>query len=123
MTARALYKIELHYTVNFFVVLLNLFEYLTHPKMFNCHSFRARKKSMAKAAAAVYGDDTPSPEDPTMWDVIDAAADCECPGPPPEFLLPPPPRPPSLQPADPRFCSDDLLTIETCDALPVSFFF
>ncbi|ENN83479.1 hypothetical protein YQE_00163, partial [Dendroctonus ponderosae] len=60
----------------------------------------------------------PSPEDATMWDVIDAAADCECPGPPPEFLLPPPPRPPSLQPLDPMFCTDDPLTIETCDALP-----
>ncbi|XP_048517953.1 uncharacterized protein LOC109545667 [Dendroctonus ponderosae] len=61
----------------------------------------------------------PSPEDATMWDVIDAAADCECPGPPPEFLLPPPPRPPSLQPLDPMFCTDDPLTIETCDALPL----
>ncbi|KAF7271617.1 hypothetical protein GWI33_015527, partial [Rhynchophorus ferrugineus] len=56
--------------------------------------------------------------DSSMWDVLDAAADCDCPGPPPEFLLPPPPRPPSLQPADPMLCTDDALTIETCDALP-----
>ncbi|XP_076268434.1 putative Hedgehog signaling attenuator pxb isoform X2 [Rhynchophorus ferrugineus] len=57
--------------------------------------------------------------DSSMWDVLDAAADCDCPGPPPEFLLPPPPRPPSLQPADPMLCTDDALTIETCDALPL----
>ncbi|CAG9763857.1 unnamed protein product [Ceutorhynchus assimilis] len=75
---------------------------------------------MERLAAAVYGDDPPSPEDATMWDVIDAAAaDCECPGPPPEFLLPPPPLPPSLQPADPMICTDDPLIVETCDALPL----
>lgn len=54
-----------------------------------------------------------------MWG-METGADCDCPGPPPEFLLPPPPRPPFLQSADPSFCSEDTISIETCDALPVS---
>lgn len=68
----------------------------------------------------------PSEETPqaneAMWgmDGIEATADCDCPGPPPEFLLPPPPRPPFLQPQDPALCSEVPLDIETCDALPVS---
>ncbi|VEN55232.1 unnamed protein product, partial [Callosobruchus maculatus] len=45
-------------------------------------------------------------------------SECDCPGPPPEFLLPPPPRPPVLQPPDPAYCTEDPLPIETCDALP-----
>ncbi|XP_045460008.1 uncharacterized protein LOC123670557 [Harmonia axyridis] len=53
-----------------------------------------------------------------MWG-METGADCDCPGPPPEFLLPPPPRPPFLQSADPSFCSEDTLSIETCDALPL----
>ncbi|KAK9710301.1 hypothetical protein QE152_g26106 [Popillia japonica] len=47
-------------------------------------------------------------------------AECDCPGPPPEFLLPPPPRPPILQPQDPLYCSEEPLSIETCDALPIT---
>lgn len=58
----------------------------------------------------------------TMWG-METGADCDCPGPPPEFMLPPPPRPPFLQPQDPLHCTEDPLPIETCDALPVSFFF
>ncbi|XP_065167414.1 uncharacterized protein pxb isoform X3 [Atheta coriaria] len=54
----------------------------------------------------------------SMWG-MDAGAECDCPGPPPEFMLPPPPRPPILQPADPMYCSEDPLPIETCDALPL----
>lgn len=57
----------------------------------------------------------------SLWDMeASSGADCDCPGPPPEFLLPPPPRPPFLQPPDPMFCTEDPLPIETCDALPVS---
>lgn len=53
-----------------------------------------------------------------MWSMEAAGADCDCPGPPPEFLLPPPPRPPFLQDV---YCSEDPIPdIETCDALPVS---
>ncbi|KAL3286160.1 hypothetical protein HHI36_000672 [Cryptolaemus montrouzieri] len=54
-----------------------------------------------------------------MWG-METGADCDCPGPPPEFLLPPPPRPPFLQSADPSFCSEDTLPMETCDALPAN---
>ncbi|XP_060526886.1 uncharacterized protein LOC132702325 isoform X2 [Cylas formicarius] len=66
-----------------------------------------------------FEDDPSEKEDSNMWDVLDAAADCDCPGPPPEFLLPPPPRPPALQPSDPMLCTDDSISIETCDALPL----
>lgn len=70
-----------------------------------------------------YGEDPP-PGLETMWgmDAAAAAAECDCPGPPPEFMLPPPPRPPMLQPADPMYCTEDPLPIETCDAQPVSGF-
>lgn len=55
-----------------------------------------------------------------MWGMeTGGATDCDCPGPPPEFMLPPPPRPPFLQPQDPLHCTEDPLPIETCDALPV----
>ncbi|XP_072391824.1 uncharacterized protein pxb [Diabrotica undecimpunctata] len=65
-------------------------------------------------------DDPPSGDNlDTMWSMDAAGVDCDCPGPPPEFLLPPPPRPPILQPADPTYCSEDPLPIETCDALPL----
>ncbi|CAH1365337.1 hypothetical protein MTP99_001615 [Tenebrio molitor] len=64
-----------------------------------------------------YGDDPP-PGLEAMWG-MEAAAECDCPGPPPEFLLPPPPRPPILQPSDPMYCTEDPLPIETCDALPL----
>ncbi|KAG5891095.1 hypothetical protein JTB14_036986 [Gonioctena quinquepunctata] len=53
-----------------------------------------------------------------MWS-LETGADCDCPGPPPEFMLPPPPRPPILQPEDPMYCTEDPLPIETCDALPL----
>lgn len=59
--------------------------------------------------------------DNNLWGMeASSGADCDCPGPPPEFLLPPPPRPPILQPSDPMYCTEDPLPIETCDALPVS---
>lgn len=59
--------------------------------------------------------------DSNLWGMeASSGADCDCPGPPPEFLLPPPPRPPILQPSDPMYCTEDPLPIETCDALPVS---
>ncbi|CAH1108144.1 unnamed protein product [Psylliodes chrysocephalus] len=61
----------------------------------------------------------PLGDDTDMWSMDAGGADCDCPGPPPEFLLPPPPRPPLLQPADPMHCTEDPLPIETCDALPL----
>lgn len=63
-------------------------------------------------------EDEPPPDLEAMWG-LEAGAECECPGPPPEFLLPPPPRPPILQ-QDPLYCTESPLPIETCDALPVS---
>ncbi|KAK7793452.1 hypothetical protein R5R35_001179 [Gryllus longicercus] len=52
-----------------------------------------------------------------LWDMDGADYECDCPGPPPEFRLPPPPRPPFLQESD---CSEGpLLDLETCDAVPV----
>ncbi|KAB0804587.1 hypothetical protein PPYR_01557 [Photinus pyralis] len=60
----------------------------------------------------------PPPGLEAMWG-MEAGAECDCPGPPPEFLLPPPPRPPILQPENPLYCSEDPLPIETCDALPL----
>lgn len=68
-----------------------------------------------------YNDETP-PDLDTMWG-METGADCDCPGPPPEFMLPPPPRPPFLQPQDPLHCTEDPLPIETCDALPVSYYY
>lgn len=60
-------------------------------------------------------------EDSEPWTMeASSGAECDCPGPPPEFLLPPPPRPPFLQP-EPSNCAEEaLLEVETCDALPVS---
>ncbi|KAF4520922.1 hypothetical protein B566_EDAN008897 [Ephemera danica] len=43
--------------------------------------------------------------------------ECECPGPPPEFRLPPPPRPPFLQ--EPECSENSLADYETCDAVPL----
>lgn len=63
-------------------------------------------------------EEEPPPDLEEMWG-IEAGAECDCPGPPPEFLLPPPPRPPILQPQDPMYCTENPLPIETCDALPV----
>lgn len=55
-----------------------------------------------------------------MWDLEPTdLTECDCLGPPPEFLLPPPPRPPFLQ-AD-YYCGDDPIPdLETCDTEPVS---
>lgn len=55
-----------------------------------------------------------------MWDLEPTdITECDCLGPPPEFLLPPPPRPPFLQ-AD-YYCGDDPIPdLETCDTEPVS---
>lgn len=52
------------------------------------------------------------------WDMDSPDYECDCPGPPPEFRLPPPPRPPFLQDGD---CSEGpLADLETCEAVPVS---
>ncbi|XP_063627579.1 uncharacterized protein LOC134799110 [Cydia splendana] len=53
-----------------------------------------------------------------MWDLEPTdLTECDCMGPPPEFLLPPPPRPPFLQ-AD-YYCGDDPIPdLETCDTEP-----
>ncbi|XP_059473328.1 uncharacterized protein LOC132195391 isoform X2 [Neocloeon triangulifer] len=59
-----------------------------------------------------------------MWESLEASmelngseVDCDCPGPPPEFRLPPPPRPPFLQ--EPHCSENALSEFETCDAVPV----
>ncbi|XP_037294059.1 uncharacterized protein LOC115446437 [Manduca sexta] len=53
-----------------------------------------------------------------MWELEPTdLTECECLGPPPEFLLPPPPRPPFLQ-AD-YYCGDDPIPdLESCDTEP-----
>lgn len=58
-----------------------------------------------------------------MWEIEPTdLTECDCVGPPPDFLLPPPPRPPFLQ-AD-YYCGDDPIPdLETCDTEPVSIFF
>ncbi|GJQ66086.1 hypothetical protein Trydic_g4166 [Trypoxylus dichotomus] len=77
------------------------------------------KRSMARPPDYSSTEEPPPPE--SMWGMeTGTSAECDCPGPPPEFLLPPPPRPPILQPQDPLYCSEEPLSIETCDALPVS---
>lgn len=60
-----------------------------------------------------------------MWEMLDPDIDCdECggPGPPPEFLIPPPPRPPFMH--ELVTCSEDSIMpdAEMCEAIPVSFF-
>lgn len=77
--------------------------------------FSNREKSMDRTGE--YGEDPP-PNIEAMWGM--ETGECDCPGPPPEFLLPPPPRPPILQPPDPMYCTEDPLPMETCDALPVN---
>lgn len=84
-------------------------------------------KSMERPPAELSAaDEDPPPSPPVpeameaMWGMEASGAECDCPGPPPEFLLPPPPRPPILQPDNPLYCTEDPLPIETCDALPVS---
>lgn len=57
-----------------------------------------------------------------MWEMFDpdfeCGDDCGGPGPPPEFLIPPPPRPPFLH--ELIKCSEDPLPdIEMCEAIPV----
>lgn len=53
-----------------------------------------------------------------VWDMDSADHECDCPGPPPQFHLPPPPRPPYLIDSD---CSDNPISdLETCKAVPVS---
>ncbi|XP_045532865.1 uncharacterized protein LOC123720346 [Pieris brassicae] len=53
-----------------------------------------------------------------MWDLEPTdLKECDCLGPPPEFLLPPPPRPPFLQAE--YYCGDDpIADLETCDTEP-----
>ncbi|CAH1163431.1 unnamed protein product [Phaedon cochleariae] len=52
---------------------------------------------------------------PNMWST-EPGTECDCHGPPPKFLIPPPPRPPFTQPADSVYGTEDFLPIETCDA-------
>lgn len=56
-----------------------------------------------------------------MWEIEPTdLTECDCLGPPPEFLLPPPPRPPFLQ-TEYYNCGDDPIPdLETCDTEPVS---
>lgn len=58
--------------------------------------------------------------DYAMWEIEPTdLTECDCLGPPPEFLLPPPPRPPFLQAE--YYCGDDPIPdLETCDTEPVS---
>ena len=61
-----------------------------------------------------------------MWEMFDSDTECgnECwgSGPPPEFLIPPPPRPPFLQ--ELTKCTEaPLPDIEMCEAIPVSKWF
>lgn len=54
-----------------------------------------------------------------MWEIDADYTECDCLGPPPEFLLPPPPRPPFLH--SEYYCGDDPIPdLETCDSEPVS---
>lgn len=55
-----------------------------------------------------------------MWEIEPTdLTECDCLGPPPEFLLPPPPRPPFLH--SEYYCGDDPIPdLETCDSEPVS---
>lgn len=56
-----------------------------------------------------------------MWELDADYTECDCLGPPPEFLLPPPPRPPFLH--SDYYCGDDPIPdLETCDSEPVSYF-
>lgn len=59
-----------------------------------------------------------------MWEMLEPELECgnECwgPGPPPEFLIPPPPRPPFLQELTSKCTEDPLPDIEMCEAIPVS---
>lgn len=59
--------------------------------------------------------------DNEMWELEPTdLTECDCLGPPPEFLLPPPPRPPFLQTE--YYCGDEPIPdLETCDTEPVSF--
>lgn len=62
-----------------------------------------------------------------MWEMMDEEFDCDpmvCGGigPPPEFLIPPPPRPPFLS-IDIIKCTEDTISLESidkCEAIPVS---
>lgn len=57
--------------------------------------------------------------DNDMWEIDTDYTECDCLGPPPEFLLPPPPRPPFLH--SDYYCGDDAIPdLETCDSEPVS---
>lgn len=52
-----------------------------------------------------------------MLQMLEAEYDCACPGPPPQFQLPPPPLPPLLQDSA---CSDaSVSSLYSCDILPV----
>ncbi|XP_068619142.1 uncharacterized protein pxb [Battus philenor] len=53
-----------------------------------------------------------------MWELEPTdLTECDCLGPPPEFLLPPPPRPPFLQAE--YYCGEDPIPdLETCDTEP-----
>jgi hypothetical protein len=58
-----------------------------------------------------------------MWEMLESDGECdECGGigPPPKFLIPPPPRPPFLQELSNDCSEDPLPDIEMCDAISVS---
>lgn len=59
-----------------------------------------------------------------MWEMFDDDVQCdECsgPGPPPKFLIPPPPRPPFMQELTKCGAEDALLMdYDMCEAIPVS---
>ncbi|KAI4495488.1 hypothetical protein M0802_008702 [Mischocyttarus mexicanus] len=55
-------------------------------------------------------------------ETLDSTECPECPGPPPEFRLPPPPRPPFL--TEGTFCSEaPLAELEDCVAIPINTVF
>lgn len=59
--------------------------------------------------------------EPAFWDMDSPDHECDCPGPPPQFYIPPPPRPPSIIDSD---CSERPISdLETCEAVPVSIQF
>jgi hypothetical protein len=64
-----------------------------------------------------------------MWPILETVLDCgtDCGGrglaPPPKFMIPPPPRPPFMQPL--KHCREEATSDggDMCDAISVSYFF
>lgn len=58
-----------------------------------------------------------------MWEMLDPDIDCDdCggPGPPPEFLIPPPPRPPFMFEVATKCSEDTVPDMDMCSVIPVS---